>query len=393
MNKNTHSEDGELDQIFNDFRMKEINRFSISSRPINKLSACLSKLKVDALSERAMYLGIDDTTYMKKSELADVILYYYQTPGNIKELISWATENELDMLKQFILTPYITVNQDTLQHVYLQARYLFNIGLIHIFKQKDAYIFAIQDEIKEVLLHINWKKLNKISIQNHEVAQYCRAAVSLYGALSLEQLYDLYLHYKQGETMIKKTKFNITVYNSQVRSQTYWTDHVNIYSEYFDSDEMNSDLLLEILFSDKPYYRPERTEFFNYSEVTYKPMNSKLEDLMRYLSKFGSLSDELWEDLRYEILYDIEFGRLQDIVDELDRLGIIFKSRNDIDQFMKYYMQAVNHTRIWRNHGHTPVEIRELYAENVREPLNKVGRNEPCPCGSGKKYKKCCGAN
>ena len=24
--------------------------------------------------------------------------------------------------------------------------------------------------------------------------------------------------------------------------------------------------------------------------------------------------------------------------------------------------------------------------------VEKVGRNEPCPCGSGKKYKKCCGA-
>ena len=23
----------------------------------------------------------------------------------------------------------------------------------------------------------------------------------------------------------------------------------------------------------------------------------------------------------------------------------------------------------------------------------KVGRNDPCPCGSGKKYKKCCGKN
>ncbi|MFQ5648637.1 MAG: SEC-C metal-binding domain-containing protein, partial [bacterium] len=22
-----------------------------------------------------------------------------------------------------------------------------------------------------------------------------------------------------------------------------------------------------------------------------------------------------------------------------------------------------------------------------------VGRNQPCPCGSGKKYKKCCGAD
>lgn len=24
--------------------------------------------------------------------------------------------------------------------------------------------------------------------------------------------------------------------------------------------------------------------------------------------------------------------------------------------------------------------------------VDKVGRNDPCPCGSGKKYKKCCGA-
>jgi len=30
---------------------------------------------------------------------------------------------------------------------------------------------------------------------------------------------------------------------------------------------------------------------------------------------------------------------------------------------------------------------------NVNEPRrhNKMGRNELCPCGSGKKYKKCCG--
>ncbi|MEN6602769.1 MAG: SEC-C metal-binding domain-containing protein, partial [Bryobacteraceae bacterium] len=26
------------------------------------------------------------------------------------------------------------------------------------------------------------------------------------------------------------------------------------------------------------------------------------------------------------------------------------------------------------------------------QPPAKVGRNDPCPCGSGKKYKKCCGA-
>ena len=29
-------------------------------------------------------------------------------------------------------------------------------------------------------------------------------------------------------------------------------------------------------------------------------------------------------------------------------------------------------------------------SEPVRNPLRGVGRNDPCPCGSGKKYKKCC---
>jgi hypothetical protein len=27
----------------------------------------------------------------------------------------------------------------------------------------------------------------------------------------------------------------------------------------------------------------------------------------------------------------------------------------------------------------------------ITRPGAKIGRNEPCPCGSGKKYKKCCG--
>lgn len=45
----------------------------------------------------------------------------------------------------------------------------------------------------------------------------------------------------------------------------------------------------------------------------------------------------------------------------------------------------------------TEEKRKELYktqksSQTVIKPP-KVGRNEPCPCGSGKKYKKCCGAN
>ena len=29
----------------------------------------------------------------------------------------------------------------------------------------------------------------------------------------------------------------------------------------------------------------------------------------------------------------------------------------------------------------------------VKKASDKIGRNDPCPCGSGKKYKNCCGRN
>lgn len=43
-------------------------------------------------------------------------------------------------------------------------------------------------------------------------------------------------------------------------------------------------------------------------------------------------------------------------------------------------------------------EGRWVYVDGVMNPrpaqrsVDKVGRNDPCTCGSGKKYKKCCGA-
>ena len=44
-----------------------------------------------------------------------------------------------------------------------------------------------------------------------------------------------------------------------------------------------------------------------------------------------------------------------------------------------------------QNQGQGPAS---LQAPPKAQPITsekKIGRNEPCPCGSGKKYKKCCG--
>lgn len=42
-------------------------------------------------------------------------------------------------------------------------------------------------------------------------------------------------------------------------------------------------------------------------------------------------------------------------------------------------------------HSMTSTETIYIGTNPMRRKAPKIGRNEKCPCGSGKKYKKCCG--
>ncbi len=69
-------------------------------------------------------------------------------------------------------------------------------------------------------------------------------------------------------------------------------------------------------------------------------------------------------------------------------------THDDVNVFMEA-QQALT------QNASTPPEFRGTYSNQQEEapklrPIHtapKVGRNDPCPCGSGKKYKKCCGKN
>jgi hypothetical protein len=86
---------------------------------------------------------------------------------------------------------------------------------------------------------------------------------------------------------------------------------------------------------------------------------------------------------------------------------LAFDDRDDIDVFVSLFARFINSSPQWALKGWAPEEIIKEQ-ENphlaphpdeqfAQESLfsgagKKVGRNEPCPCGSGKKFKKCCGS-
>ena len=131
---------------------------------------------------------------------------------------------------------------------------------------------------------------------------------------------------------------------------------------------------------------------------------------------FGS---ENMRELERVILLQVVDRKWMDHIDDMDQLrnGINLRAYAQRDPVIEYKFEGFNmfedmiaairedtvkyiyHARIEappeREQVAEPTSA-SLAGEAEKKPVKKaekVGRNDPCPCGSGKKYKKCCGAN
>jgi hypothetical protein len=71
-----------------------------------------------------------------------------------------------------------------------------------------------------------------------------------------------------------------------------------------------------------------------------------------------------------------------------------FNFERDFDPLMNEFKPSFKGKRIYPYilpMSHKFVKAMRPELDQKKEYGQKVGRNDPCPCGSGKKYKKCCG--
>jgi preprotein translocase subunit SecA len=94
----------------------------------------------------------------------------------------------------------------------------------------------------------------------------------------------------------------------------------------------------------------------------------QLDPLKEYQKEGFALFEELMDRIREETL------------NTLFRIQLVRQRPEEIPRKKKKSLQL--------SHGGD-----ESQPVTIRRKEKKIGRNAPCPCGSGKKYKKCCGAN
>jgi preprotein translocase subunit SecA len=140
-------------------------------------------------------------------------------------------------------------------------------------------------------------------------------------------------------------------------------------------------------------------------------------EIMRMTEKMVMLMavDNLWKEHLYEMddlregIYLRSYAQLDPLVEYKQEAFSLFEDL--LDRVYEQVAKQIFHRRAVLV-GDLPDEAkkrlqkkeaeitkdREFFDGGKRKPvvkktLEKVGRNDPCPCGSGKKYKKCCGAN
>jgi SEC-C motif-containing protein len=79
---------------------------------------------------------------------------------------------------------------------------------------------------------------------------------------------------------------------------------------------------------------------------------------------------------------------IRSITENADSAEIEFVIRFRSD---KQDMIQLERSSFRRDDGHWFYESGEINPQGPQRFVSKVGRNDPCPCGSGKKAKKCCG--
>jgi len=86
--------------------------------------------------------------------------------------------------------------------------------------------------------------------------------------------------------------------------------------------------------------------------------------------------------------YELFAGMMERIKsDTLERLFLVQAVRNEAQQAAPPPVLSRPQPKLTLNRGEEPAPVQTIHRND-----DKVGRNDPCPCGSGKKYKKCHGA-
>lgn len=329
-----------------------------------------------------------------------------------------------------LLLKFRDVSQIPLSKVNAQAssvNYLLQRGYLFRCLSQEDEVLLMPEELLHILNRLDEAETNRNVKRNTAICKIGRRILYYYGVMDD---YHFYMYLNTQFDNFEKGRLDVKINLSRLS-----------YSDYYRKKDINQNA--DKIFKNYAQYAKEVNEvcfndnyhrlFFCYYSV-FDPYNIYFEQQQREDLDFlplccnelmtERLSDAKAKDAMREYLIKhlrldpfkahmlveewgcyVKNGEnpgiyIDNILEYLD-----FKAADQVNEMLSfssvYFMNELNQ---WRIKGHTPNELMGIKLEERRKQAayqktaaeskdmgGKTARNDPCPCGSGKKYKKCCG--
>lgn len=325
---------------------------------------------------------------MKKAELASWLCGQLLDEHTMAEFFSQAAREEIELFEEAIEEDGILASEDLVGDFRLLCTYGAYAG-------SDDF-FRIPVDVEERYRAITTPEFLEKRKERWTVGSCCSAAIYLYGVVPVAKLAEICGQYGVGMADEKElTKF----IEEQIRvGETYALRDGYLMDEML----LGSNMYRHVLKTQEPYeyYIPENKDgFLQYGELECQEPDENTQFFLDFLQKKCKLNEAQSQVAFYTVQGSLRMNMGDEgILLSLKSAGCSLRSEKNKREALRQSYALNWHVRHWDLKGHTPREVQgdsekvvPIFGETVRKTEKKVYPNDPCPCGSGKKYKHCCG--
>lgn len=399
----------------------------------------LNEYTKNLLLDWARCYGVKGFSTLNKAQLIDRIVEAFCSDEILRKRMSCLTNEQLELFRKGLNSQVYIEDDEIIYAVKLNMYWLGSFGT-------DSENLVLYDEVKDAFLRIDDEKFKEEQLKKNWLMKCIEYFNWYYGLAPLEIIYKLY-QLKADSSMNEMIQllgdipvdilgaglYPMDAFGSETidKSSVLYSDTGLLVS----FDIMEEQELMYILESqdEKDFYIPDTDEIEEICKEGYEKSSPVYIKLNKYFKNELGMSKNEATIWCLDIWNSYLVGESPaDLLNDMVSDGIEITSDDKLDELLSLLIEVSNGTRILENRGHKPIELFEqnermnnlavlndsykadsilkeadkhlksmgisvdttsVSSATISSPASdrKIYPNEPCPCGSGKKYKKCCG--
>lgn len=375
------------------------------------LAQLLAPLTKDYMQEIRKSLNIKNASQLSKAELVERLAE--EIPSRVDSVIPLLDELRCRILTQAMNRKNGLTYEDLFKAGEFDYGYFQKYGWL-LPSPADGRL-AVPLEVRPRLEALSEASNQKIIRRNTEWGKLVKGMLYYYGYADLQFLWEKAIEYTKQDISFDTFKaviFEFARFDEGVIHVKSGIAHYMADKGVLEEHEFRPQL---------PYAPLTKGQVLQAADDDFAERNDRYRRMAAFLTAQCGMTPSEADFLTGEIVLDFKRGltpneMIEDLQEELDLTIELLTS------FVDLLIPLYNGSRQWALKGHSPEGMGQMAAGagapnppaaplmKVANPMQtagvsssadnvyslqtkqKIGRNDPCPCGSGKKYKKCCGA-